>query len=126
MALGALLTRLYQQVLTARFGEVTITPLVKPNALLLVGRPENVKMAVELIQRLDVPVAPTTRFEVFPLKNASATEAKTMIDQFLNQAPTAETEQPAAGGAAAGTVDQSTMLAPRRWWWPTCERTRSS
>ena len=84
-ALGALLTRLYSQVLGPRIGDVSITPLVKPNALLLVGRPENVRMAIELIQRLDQPVAPATRFEVFPLKNASAAEAKTMIDQFLGQ-----------------------------------------
>jgi general secretion pathway protein D len=115
-ALGALMTRLYQQVLGPRIGDVSITPLVKPNALLLVGRPENVKMAVDLIQRLDVPVAPATRFEVFPLKNASAADAKTMIDQFLGQ--TAETgqqpAQPAAGAAGtAGAADQSTTLAPR-------------
>jgi type II secretory pathway component GspD/PulD (secretin) len=114
-ALGALMTRLYQQVLGPRIGDVSITPLVKPNALLLVGRPENVKMAVELIQRLDVPVAPATRFEVFPLKNASATEAKTMIDQFLAQTqPAGEGQQPAAGAAgAAAPADQTTTLSPR-------------
>ena len=60
-------------------------------------------MAIELIQRLDVPVVPATRFEVFPLKNASATEAKTMIDQFLEQTEVAEEEQPAA--AATGDTD---------------------
>ena len=126
-SLGALMTRLYQQVLGPRIGDVSITPLVKPNALLLVGRPENVKMAVELIQKLDVPVAPATRFEVFPLKNASATEAKTMIDQFLGQGEAAE-EQPAPGAApAAGATtaaDQTTTLAPRRSSWPTSAPTR--
>ena len=69
-------------------------------------------MAVELIQRLDVPVAPATRFEVFPLKNASATDAKTMIDQFLAQTQAAAEEQQPAAGAAA-PVDQTTTLAPR-------------
>ncbi len=105
-ALGALLSRLYQQVLGPRIGDVSITPLVKPNSLLLVGRPENVRMAIELIERLDVPVAPATRFEVFPLKNASAADAKTMIDQFLEQAEVAEEEQPAA-------VAETPTLAPR-------------
>ncbi len=104
------MTRLYQQVLGPRIGDVSITPLVKPNALLLVGRPENVKMAVELIERLDVPVAPATRFEVFPLKNASAAEAKTMIDQFLGAGETTEDQQQQPAAAAA---DQSTTLAPR-------------
>jgi len=95
-ALGALLTRLYQQVLGPRIGEVSITPLARPNALLLVGRPENVKMAIELVERLDVPVPPAMRYEVFPLKNASATEAKTMIDQFLEQEEQEEEQQQAA------------------------------
>jgi type II secretion system protein D len=103
-ALGALMTRLYQQVLGPRIGDVSITPLVKPNALLLVGRPENVRMAIELIQRLDQPVLPSTRFEVFPLRNASATTAKTMIDQFLEQTE-AEDEAPAA--------TETTTLAPQ-------------
>ena len=80
---------------------MSITPLVKPNALLLVGRPENVRMAIELVQRLDVPVAPATRFEVFPLKNASAADAKTMIDQFLDQEEQEEEQQQAAATAAA-------------------------
>jgi type II secretion system protein D len=103
-ALGALMTRLYQQVLGPRIGDVSITPLVKPNALLLVGRPENVRMAIELIQRLDQPVLPSTRFDVFPLRNASATTAKTMIDQFLDQA--AGEEEPTA-------TTETTTLAPQ-------------
>jgi type II secretion system protein D len=104
-ALGALMTRLYQQVLGPRIGDVSITPLVKPNALLLVGRPENVRMAIELIQRLDQPVLPSTRFEVFPLRNASAATAKTMIDQFLEQT---EAEQEEAQAAT-----DTTTLAPQ-------------
>ena len=87
-----------------RIGTVTITPLGTPNALLLIGRTENVKMAIDLIQRLDQPVIPTSRFEVFPLKHATATEAKTLVDEFLGQGqattagggpPTAAPEQPA-------------------------------
>lgn len=107
-ALAALLNRLYQQILTARLGEVIITPLVNPNALLLVGRQENVRMAVELIQKLDVQVAPATRYQVFPLKNASATDAKTMIDQFLGQE-----EEEQAGQQAAAAQQQQPTLAPK-------------
>ncbi len=92
--IGALLQQLYAQVLGPRIGTVSITPLGTPNALLLIGRAENVKMAVELIQRLDQPIVPTARFEVFPLKHANATEAKTVIDGFLGQA--------AAGGSTSG------------------------
>jgi len=84
-AMGALMSQLYTQVLGPRLGTVNITPLGKPNALLLVGRTENVNMAKELIQKLDQPVAPTTRFQIFPLKYAAAAAAKTMIDEFLEQ-----------------------------------------
>jgi type II secretory pathway component GspD/PulD (secretin) len=102
-ALGALLTRLYAQVLAQRIGTVSITPLGKPNALLLVGRAENVRMAIELIQRLDQPVMPTTRFEIFPLKHASATEAKALIDDFFEQGEAAEEQ----------AADELPTLAPK-------------
>jgi general secretion pathway protein D len=103
--LGALLSRLYEQVLAQRVGTVSITPLGTPNALLLIGRQENVQMAIELIQRLDRPVVPTARFEVFPLQHASATEVKTLIDAFLGQPE----------GQAAPPADPTVMptLAPR-------------
>ncbi len=118
--MGALLQRLYDQVLTQRIGAVSITPLGTPNALLLIGRTENVKMAIDLVQRLDQPVIPTSRFEVFPLKHASAPEAKTLIDGFLGQtqgtqgatAPAPPTG--AAGTAVAATAGASTpALEPR-------------
>ena len=107
--MAALLQRLYEQVLGPRIGTVSITPLGKPNALLLIGRPENVKMAVELIGRLDQPVVPTSRFEVFPLQHAMATEAKNLIDGFLGQAQ--GQTQPPPGGTNPAT--QFLTLATR-------------
>jgi general secretion pathway protein D len=106
-ALGALLTRLYQQVLSQRIGDVSITPLGKPNALLLVGRAENVRMAKDLIQQLDQPVSPATRFEVFPLKHASADDAKKLIDSFLQQ------NQPAQGATPGPATQEAPTLAAR-------------
>lgn len=102
--MGDLLNRLYAQVLQGRIGSVSITPLGKPNALLLIGRPENVNMAVELINRLDQPVLETSRFEVFPLRHASATEVKTLIDNFLGQPD---------GVAPEADPDEMPTLAPR-------------
>ena len=65
---------------------------------------ENVKMAIELIQRLDQPIVPTARFEVFPLKHANAAEAKTLIDGFLGQAigTSTRTSAPAGPGGTVG------------------------
>ena len=105
--MGALLQRLYEQVLGPRIGTVSITPLGKPNALLLIGRPENVKMAIELVQRLDQPVIPTARFEVFPLKHASSAEAKTLIDSFLGQGAGISEGQSQAATPSTGTSGSS-------------------
>jgi type II secretory pathway component GspD/PulD (secretin) len=114
--MSALLQRLYEQVLGPRIGTVSITPLGKPNALLLIGRPENVKMAIELVQRLDQPVVPTSRFEVFPLKHAAATEAKTLVDSFLGagagQSEGQATAAPTTGGGSSSNAANSSANIP--------------
>ncbi|MFN9978050.1 MAG: secretin N-terminal domain-containing protein, partial [Phycisphaerae bacterium] len=48
-------------------GRVSVTPLVKPNALLLIGWGEAVAAAKKLIERLDESVAPATQMRMFPL-----------------------------------------------------------
>lgn len=95
VAMARLLERVYTQVLGPRTGSLSITPLGKPNSLLLVGRPENVQTAVELVKRIDVPVEPTTRFEVFPLKFAVAGDVKQIVDAYLADQEEGE-EDPAA------------------------------
>ena len=64
-------------------GRVTITPLVKPNALLLVGWGEAVEAARKLIRRLDETVEPETQLEVFTLRFASAAQVETLIAEFF-------------------------------------------
>ncbi|TWT35157.1 putative type II secretion system protein D precursor [Posidoniimonas corsicana] len=81
-----LLNRVYQQVLGPRTGGVSVTTLGKPNELLLIGRAENVRMAIDLVKRLDKPADPTSQFVVFPLKNAAASDAKELVDQYLGAA----------------------------------------
>jgi type II secretory pathway component GspD/PulD (secretin) len=81
--IGALLRQIYDQVLSARQGRVSINPLVKPNAILLIGREESVKTIVDLIQRLDQPVNPASQFQVFPLRHTSAADAQTTITEFF-------------------------------------------
>lgn len=84
-ALAELLQRVYTQAIGPRAGEVNITALGQPNALLLIGRDENVRLALGLIDQLDQPVEPTSKFEVFALKHASAVDAKELIDDYLAQ-----------------------------------------
>lgn len=84
-SLAQLLGSVYQQVLGPRVGDLSVTGLAKPNALLLVGRPENVQLALGLVDQLDQPVEPTNRFEVYELKHASAADVKTLIDDYFEQ-----------------------------------------
>jgi len=82
-AVGALIRTLYDEVYLLRQGYVSITPLVKPNALLVVGRQENVQTVAELVRRLDEPVAPDTQFRVFHLRHAAAATVQTTILEFF-------------------------------------------
>lgn len=85
-ALATIIRELYDQVLSPRSGSVSITALVKPNALLLVGRAESVKVVTDLVKRLDQAVGPETQFEVFRLKHASAATAQqTVADFYTNR-----------------------------------------
>ncbi len=81
--LAELLRQIYDEVLSPRQGRVSITELVKPNSLLLIGQAESVRTIIELIRRLDVPVSPATQFEVFRLKHASAQATQTTLEEFF-------------------------------------------
>ncbi|GAB6185172.1 secretin N-terminal domain-containing protein [Thermopirellula anaerolimosa] len=77
-----IVSQVYQQVFAARRGTVSMTPLVKPNAVLLVGRQESVRTVLDLIWKLDKPVSPETEFRVFPLRHASATAMEQRLTTF--------------------------------------------
>ena len=81
-SLATLVTQVYNQVYLPRQGSVTIVPLVKPNAFLLIGKRENVDKAIELTKTLDVPVNPDSQFKVFRLKHAAAATAQATIEEF--------------------------------------------
>jgi general secretion pathway protein D len=81
-AIERMIKSLYETVYAPRQGDVNITAVVKPNALLVVGRPENVQTVVELVAKLDQPVAAETQFRVFQLRHIAATEAQRMIQEF--------------------------------------------
>ncbi|MHB0956033.1 MAG: secretin N-terminal domain-containing protein [Pirellulaceae bacterium] len=85
--LGASLVQIIEEVqpdlVGRRQGRVTVTPLVKPNALLLIGWGEAVESIIELISKLDQPVSPESQFSVFSLKHAVATTVQQTIQQFF-------------------------------------------
>lgn len=98
-ALNDLLTPIYEQIFTARQGRVTIVSLVKPNALLLIGRKENLPAVKELIEKLDKPIVADTELKIFKLKRISATDAEAKLEALF--APTG-TGGPGAAAAQGG------------------------
>ena len=86
-ALATIVRELYDSVYAGRKGRVSITPLIEPNALLLIGPPASVEAATDLIRRLDTPSGPESQFEVFRLKYASAQAAAATLQQFYGATP---------------------------------------
>jgi type II secretion system protein D len=85
-AVSTVVKQLYEEVLAARQGQVSITPLVQPNSLLLIGRAEAILSLKDLLSKLDQPLDPTSQLRVFRLLYASATDASETIDQFFQTA----------------------------------------
>jgi general secretion pathway protein D len=85
-AMTELVTQVYTDVYESRQGSLSITALVKPNAILLVGRPENIETALTLIDELDKPVSPDAQIRVFRLQHMSATDAAQYIQSIYGAA----------------------------------------
>lgn len=84
-AMATLVTTVNSQVLTNRLGVVSVTPLVKPNSLLLVGRAEAVKTTRSLIERLDTPVEAESEVRVFKLQHLPVADAQRTVVSFYDQ-----------------------------------------
>lgn len=70
-------------LVSSRQGRVTVTALVKPNALLLIGWGEAMQSVADLIGKLDQPVTADTQFEVFRLLVADSTQVQSVIANFF-------------------------------------------
>ncbi len=86
-ALSTLILQVYDQVFSTRQGRVTIIPLVKPNALLLIGRQENLEAVKDLITKLDQPTDPNAELKVYALKNIPAAQAELTVRNFFVSRP---------------------------------------
>jgi general secretion pathway protein D len=100
-ALSEIISQTRDDLVGGRQGKISITPLVKPNALLLIGWGDAVTAVLELIRQLDVPIDAKTQFQVFKIKHASAVTVNTSIQSFFGN----------RGGLApsvTGAVDERT------------------
>lgn len=82
-ALSEIIAQTRDDLVGGRQGKISITPLVKPNALLLIGWGDAVTAVLELIRQLDVPIDAKTQFQVFKIKHASAVTVNTSIQSFF-------------------------------------------
>jgi type II secretion system protein D len=92
-AMQALVQPVYDAAFGPRQGTISITPLVTPNALLLIGRDENVESVIQLIRQLDVPADPTKEFKVFFLQHAGALEVQSRILETFGGVPAGAQQQ---------------------------------
>lgn len=83
-SLNTLISQVLDELAGPLAGRVSITPLVKPNGLLLIGWGEAVNAAKKLIEKLDQSVDPGTQMRVFTLKNAAAAQVQNTVENFLN------------------------------------------
>ena len=106
VVLSDLIAELYDDVFGTRLSPVNITPLDKPNALLLIGREESMASILDLIDKLDQPVPPATQLKVFQLKYMSAIDAETQVRDFF-------TNEPGGGGGGGAAGDNRPGLGTR-------------
>jgi len=95
-ALVALIDELYEEVLESRQGQVSILPLIVPNAILLIGREESLAFVKQLIEKLDQPAEPLDEFVIMNLSFASALDAEQTIRNFFVNQPGTD-NQPLGG-----------------------------
>lgn len=86
-SLSALVLKTNQDLVGWRQGKVSVTPLIKPNALLLIGWGEAVIAVKELIAKLDQPLPQETEFQVFRLKHAPAAAAQQTVTTYFDKKP---------------------------------------
>lgn len=106
-AATVLVTELYTEILQERTGQVSIRSLSEPNAILLIGREESVNVVKSLIEKLDQPSPPASRFEVFRLKHMSALDAEQTIRNFFVNRPGTDTNLRAGIGARVQVIAEA-------------------
>jgi general secretion pathway protein D len=89
-AMAQMITDVYSAAF-GRLGTVTTFPLQRPNALLLIGRKENIPAVVELIVKLDQPAPTDGEFRIFRLEHMSSIDAERTIRTFFTARPPQDT-----------------------------------
>ncbi len=83
MGIVTIIDLVAEDLIGGRQGKIHITPLVKPNAILLIGWGEAVTAMKELIASLDQPVPADTQLRVYRLQRASVTSAAATVEDVF-------------------------------------------
>ncbi|WP_315854598.1 secretin N-terminal domain-containing protein, partial [Alienimonas chondri] len=89
--LATLLTEVYGELARLRNrgdeapSRVTILPVGKPNAVIVIASDADLDAVAELATQLDQPVPPGTQLEVFRLENAIVTQVAEAIEAFYEE-----------------------------------------
>jgi len=78
-----LIEQTQESLIGNRQGRATVTPLGKPNALLLLGWGDAVSALKELIAKVDQPINPETQFNLYRLRHATAATLQDTIQDFF-------------------------------------------
>ncbi|MES2791325.1 MAG: secretin N-terminal domain-containing protein [Planctomycetota bacterium] len=65
--------------------QVTVIPVVKPNAILIVAAAADMESILKLAEELDQPVDPSAEFQMFRLKSAVAAQVLETIQTFYEE-----------------------------------------
>lgn len=87
-AIEVIIRDINTNVFAPRQGQVNITALVQPNALLLIGRDDAIKNLLELVEKLDAPLDANSQPKVFKLLHTSALDAETLVRNFFSDSTT--------------------------------------
>ena len=105
-SLAALMNNVYDKLNTARTRSaqgaqrgpsISIIPIVKPNAILILAPLDDLENVVGLAEDLDQPVDPETEFEVFRLKHAIPSQVVDTVQEMYPSGGQAQQQQQAAG-----------------------------
>ena len=83
-ALAEVIEQVSPDLVSGRQGRVSVTPLVKPNSILLIGWGDAVAAIEELISQLDRPVAAESQSAVFRLKYSTASQVQQTLQSFFS------------------------------------------
>ncbi|MFN9625986.1 MAG: secretin N-terminal domain-containing protein [Planctomycetota bacterium] len=81
-SMSELIEDVQEKFIGTRQGRVTVSPLVSPNALLVIGWGESMDLMKQLIQQLDQPTKNESTLAVIPLKHAAASDVQTQLQSF--------------------------------------------